>query len=225
MADWYSKFEMFSFQGTVTCLNMVDSFNAKRLLEVGCGPGLHSELIAKSFTPEKGLLVSCDFSPEMVNKMKTRYGESEFAKEEGVSVRISTEVDHTESSDSQCEGLNEEFDGKRVIGCVVDNMRLPFESNFFDGYVSNLSMMIVPNPDKQISECYRVLKAKSRACFTVWGRREGCKQFTIMTQALKNLGREVPDAPARNNFTDGNDPEGTKKKFEAAGFNEVKMWY
>jgi len=46
LADWYMKFEYFSFQGTTTCLNMVDSFNAERILEVGCGSGIHSEIIA-----------------------------------------------------------------------------------------------------------------------------------------------------------------------------------
>ena len=94
MAKWYSKFEYYSFQGTVTCLNMVDSFNSKRVLEVGCGPGLHSELIAKSFINDGALLVSCDFSPEMVKMMKERYADSGFTKEEGVSVNF-YEVDHT----------------------------------------------------------------------------------------------------------------------------------
>ena len=74
MSDWYQHFEKFSFQGTVTCLTMVDSFNKQRLLEVGCGTGTHSGLIAKDFIcPEKFLLVSCDFSTEMVTKMKNRY--------------------------------------------------------------------------------------------------------------------------------------------------------
>jgi trans-aconitate methyltransferase len=99
MAEWYSKFEYFSFQGTVTCLNMVDSFNSKRLLEVGCGPGLHSELISSSFIPENGLLVSCDFSPAMINLMKTRYSASA-SKQENISVSIDTEVNHTTSTDS-----------------------------------------------------------------------------------------------------------------------------
>jgi trans-aconitate methyltransferase len=108
-ADWYSKFEGFSFQGTVTCLNMVDSFNSDRLLEVGCGTGHHSELIAKSFTPANGLLVSCDFSTEMVKKMKERYAESDFVKDESVTVSVSTDIDHTTLEDSLCEEVNQKF--------------------------------------------------------------------------------------------------------------------
>jgi len=43
MAEWYAKFEHYAFQGTVTCCTMVDSHQKKRVLEVGCGPGFHSE--------------------------------------------------------------------------------------------------------------------------------------------------------------------------------------
>jgi len=126
---------------------MVDSFNSKRVLEVGCGPGLHSELIAKSFINDGALLVSCDFSHEMVKMMKERYADSGFTKEEGVSVSF-YEVDHTKSTDSRCEGLDQPIERKRVVGCIADNMRLPFDDSSFNAYVSNLSCMIVPNPMK-----------------------------------------------------------------------------
>ena len=86
-ADWYTTIEHKTFQGTITCLNMVDSLNSKRIIEVGCGPGLHSQLIAKSFMSKGSLLVSCDFSTEMVNKMKARYAASDLSKE-GISVQF-----------------------------------------------------------------------------------------------------------------------------------------
>jgi len=54
----------------------------------------------------KGELVSCDFSKEMVTKMKERYAQSDLSKDkEGFSVFVSTDLDHTLSGDSQCEGL------------------------------------------------------------------------------------------------------------------------
>ena len=112
MADWYQKFEHFAFQGTVTCCTMVDSYNKKRVLEVGCGPGFHSEQIALSWiSPDHSLLVSCDFSNEMVMKMKKRYEASDFTKREGVLVQIDAETDHTISENSQID-LPNEIDGK-----------------------------------------------------------------------------------------------------------------
>lgn len=112
MSDWYAKFEHFAFQGTVTCCTMVDSQNKKRVLEVGCGPGFHSEQIAKSWiSPDHSLLVSCDFSNEMVMKIKKRYEASDFSKREDVRVQIDTETDHTASETSQVD-LPTEIDCK-----------------------------------------------------------------------------------------------------------------
>ena len=48
-------------------------------------------------------------------------------------------------------------EGKKVIGCVADNMRLPFPTSYFDAYIANLSLMLVEYPERQIQESYRVL--------------------------------------------------------------------
>ena len=55
---------------------------------------------------------------------------------------IDAESDHTVDGDSVVE-LPEECEGKVVIGCVADNMRLPFVGEYFDAYVANLSLMLV----------------------------------------------------------------------------------
>ena len=36
------------------------------VLEVGCGPGKHSVMLAKEFLQEGGVLVSCDYSEKMI---------------------------------------------------------------------------------------------------------------------------------------------------------------
>ena len=55
---------------------------------------------------------------------------------------IDAESDHTVDGESVVE-LPEECEGKVVIGCVADNMRLPFVGEYFDAYVANLSLMLV----------------------------------------------------------------------------------
>jgi trans-aconitate methyltransferase len=70
MVEWYKRFEQYSLQSTVTCLAMTDAWNCDSILEVGCGPGLHSEFIAKNYLKSDSTLVSCDFSPQMVLAMK-----------------------------------------------------------------------------------------------------------------------------------------------------------
>ena len=44
------------------------------VIEVGCGPGLHSETIATAFLKGEGsVLVSCDFSSNMISMLNERY--------------------------------------------------------------------------------------------------------------------------------------------------------
>ena len=88
LVPWYKRHEQFSLQSTVTCLAMTESCNAGAILEVGCGPGLHSEFIARNYLKEGGVLVSCDFSKEMVVAMKDRYSESDFTKQPGNVVKL-----------------------------------------------------------------------------------------------------------------------------------------
>ena len=44
-----------------------------RVLEVGCGGGTHSIFMASCLLPRGGLLVSTDFSSDMLNTMKKRF--------------------------------------------------------------------------------------------------------------------------------------------------------
>ena len=65
--DWYqSTIEQYSTQGTLTCAIMTDMKNADRTIEVSCGPGKHSSLLASQFLKKGGVLVSCDYSMEMI---------------------------------------------------------------------------------------------------------------------------------------------------------------
>ena len=85
----------------MTCLSMVDSFQKKRVLEVACGSGIHSTLISKSFiAQEDSILVSCDFSKEMVTKLKQRYENCDLSNQENVYINIDLETDHTFKEDS-----------------------------------------------------------------------------------------------------------------------------
>lgn len=153
------------------------------VIEVGCGPGLHSETLARSFLRGSGsTLVSCDFSQAMVQKMEQRYAQSDYKRLDGNKVTIDLATDYASVENTDRVDLarimqeNQPYD-KLVYGCMADNMRLPFEDNTFEAYISNLSLMIVQHRERQISEAFRVLKAGSRACFTIWGRPENAQQF------------------------------------------------
>ena len=46
---------------------MSNIFKSKRILEVGCGPGLHAEIIANSLIQAGSIFVCTDFSESMIN--------------------------------------------------------------------------------------------------------------------------------------------------------------
>ena len=75
MADWYQKhIEIFSAQGMVTCAVMANVSQCKRVLEVACGPGCHTKILATSFlNRDGGVLVSCDYARGMINKLKETF--------------------------------------------------------------------------------------------------------------------------------------------------------
>ena len=83
LADWYEKkAEMFSIQGAVTCAAhaIQDTGKPQRVLEVACGPGRHSLMVAGTFLkPDGSVLVSCDISRVMVSKLSDNYSNSDFA--------------------------------------------------------------------------------------------------------------------------------------------------
>ena len=91
-------------------------------------------------------------------------------------------------------------------------------------------MMLIDDPKKQITEAYRVLKPGSKACFTVWGRRENTIVFTIVEQAKKNLiaKGELPaeeEKKEASNFDLSENIEEYSAFMKETGFNEVKYWY
>ena len=51
-----------------------------RILEVGCGSGVGSLSYASVILGGGSVLVSCDFSKEMVKLLKERYDSSDYAK-------------------------------------------------------------------------------------------------------------------------------------------------
>jgi ubiquinone/menaquinone biosynthesis C-methylase UbiE len=223
MTHWYRQFEQFSVQSTITCCAMTNSSQADAILEVGAGPGLHCEFIAKSYLKPGAILVSCDLSTEMIKCMESRFATSDFLQYKDASVHFDAETDYP--ADSTLKWNGDRPQGRHVFGCRADNQRLPFPDQYFSAYVSNLSMMIVGDYRQQISEAFRVLKPGSRACFSVWGRQENCLQFQITSMACERLGRPAPEGPPRTNFHLNEKKEEVCAEFLKAGFKDLKMWY
>ena len=124
---------------------------------------------------------------------------------------------------------------KLVYGCRASGSALPFPSNWFTAYVSNLVLQLIDSPEDQIREAYRVLKPDSVAAFTVWGRKENSMLFTAQGEAERRrkekAGQAVgkafpPEGPnSLSNFAFGYNIDRFLSVFRKAGFNQTKHWF
>ena len=119
MTEWYAQFEQYSLQSTVTCCAMTNAGQADAILEVGSGPGLHTEFIAKTYLKPGALLVSCDFAKEMVKLMKSRLETSDFLQYKDASVNVDCETDYPGDESLMWDGNRPE--GRHVFACRADN--------------------------------------------------------------------------------------------------------
>ena len=75
---------------------------SERTIEVGCGPGFHSSMLASNFLKTGAVLVSCDISSEMIKSLKQTY-ESEtcdFSKVPQNTFHIDTTTNFSEYGES-----------------------------------------------------------------------------------------------------------------------------
>mmetsp|Transcript_19374 Transcript_19374/g.32974 ORF Transcript_19374/g.32974 Transcript_19374/m.32974 type:complete len:99 (-) Transcript_19374:630-926(-) len=98
---------------------MVEVAKAKRVLEVACGPGRHSLMIAQNFlSPNGSVLVSCDFSNAMVKNLKALYSSPDFdyAQVPGNKYVVDTETDYLQFKNPEKTELQSKCDLDSIIG-------------------------------------------------------------------------------------------------------------
>jgi len=111
-----------------------------------------------------------------------------------------------------------------VYGYRANAERLPFNSEWFDCYVSSLCLHLVSNPGKMITEAARVLKTQGKACFTVWGRPEHTLYHHIGSIARQNLGMPIDPKTLKPFELEANIDQ-IKELMQQAGFTEIKHWF
>ena len=140
MADWYAKnIEIYSYQSWIYCVALANIKDKDRVLEVACGPGKHSTTLASCFLKKGGVLVSCDYSKNMVEKLSANYNtdENDYTLVKGNKFVGEMDKDFTEFADESCTKLKYQCDldsiiksqepfRKLVYGCQANNEILPF---------------------------------------------------------------------------------------------------
>jgi len=172
----------------------------KTLLDVGCGPGLGTKHAFTHLSADWSV-TGVDLSPAMVEHARA----------------LLTPPDATEATQA------------RVQLHAASAQQLPFNDNSMHAAMSNLCLMIVPEPSKALAELRRVLLPGARLAFSVWGDAARSPMFTATGKVLKKHGVVPPpapdDAPARSNFDLASDEEALRAQLQAAGFKDIIMWH
>jgi len=108
---------------------------------------------------------------------------------------------------------------KKAEVMVADAQSLSFPDHSFDRYIANLSLMLVPDANVTLRECFRVLKPGGVAAFSIWGDESKSPMMTIVPRLFPQITPPVVPAPSRSNFYLGKQgSEALKAQFQRAGF-------
>ncbi len=88
---------------------------------------------------------------------------------------------------------------------VGDAQSLPFPDNTFDAVVCGFGIIHVPNPQRVLSEMYRVLNPSGRVAVSVWTQPDQHNGFGLLYGAIKDnadMGVNLPHGPDFFQFSD-----------------------
>ena len=103
----------------------------------------------------------------------------------------------------------------------ANNESLPYPDEYFDCYISNLSLEHVENYKKQISESARVLQPKSFAGFSIPGRPDHSLMMSSIHEILAKHGFIKEIDYSKTHFYLSLDDQKLKKDFEEQGFENI----
>ncbi|NET59250.1 MAG: class I SAM-dependent methyltransferase [Symploca sp. SIO2E6] len=125
-----------------------------------------------------------------------------------------TGVDFSEAMVTKAQQLHPHI--KFVQGIAED---LPFEAAQFDAAVMNFGILHLADPDKAISEAFRVIRPQGKLAFSVWDLPEKAIGLQIVHEAIQaqgNLAIALPEGPPFFHFSN---PEHCIESLAKAGFN------
>ena len=218
-AESYSNnVEYSTLQGSTVLYTQTRSKYGKKIIEAGIGPGIGTRLFALVYMQPGAVYYCSDISPEMINIVAKNFNTSDLGKWDNISMTVLEESKMHNVEDFDSTNLT-----KRLFATPANNEKMPFPDASFDRYISGISMMAVDNHMNQIKEAYRILENGGIAGFSVWGRKENSLTFSVMPEAMKNLGIVTTTVPP--NFFKLNDDAKLKSDLESVGFTCVKTFY
>jgi len=190
-------------------------FQAEKLLELSCGGGKSISVVLSMKKPDCEYIAT-DISKNMLNLSMSRmeYIETDFKG----NLQFFDEFAFNEKEKTNYKNY---FPNNKTSFYLMNNEVLEFKDESFDICFSNLSLMIVENPEKMISESFRVLKKGGKAGFTVWGNQEKSLFFSLPKKIVQKYKINLPNDRGCFHL---NDRKLLITMFENAGFKNILCW-
>ena len=220
--DYEANAENVTLQSSMFLYSMTKVRNKQKVCEVGVGCGQAARLYISTLMRPGSSYFASDLSDAMVKTFIDRFNLSDTALNPKVKL---SKLEPGESHDyaKLIEDLGDEIERKIFIS-ELNNESLPYPDEFFDCYISNLSLMIVGNHHNQLLEAYRVLQPGGTVGFTVWGRKENTEFFALLPDILEKLDMFKPPEGHRTHFH-LSDKDSLVSDIKEAGFKKVKSYY
>lgn len=104
-----------------------------------------------------------------------------------------------------------------------DAEHLVFPSGFFDAAVCPFGLFHMADPDKAISEAWRVLKPGGKFAFTVWAPPEKHVFFKLVLGAISRHGSMDAPLPEAPHFFRFSEPAESQRALKIAGFSDITI--
>ena len=194
---------------------MAKCMSARRVLEVGAGAGLAAKIFVQSLMAPGSQYFITDIAEGMISETEKAINESGWLDQAGHKMQRLREDMRVDLAT-----LEPEVKDKSVFPLVADAMSLPFPDETFDSYTSQLTIPVVPEPKKMVSEAYRVLKKGGITAISAVGRENHTEFIGLYQDVVKAT---FPDLAVK--CTQETDYQEMKEMFVDAGFSSVKLFY
>ena len=104
-----------------------------------------------------------------------------------------------------------------------DAESLPFGEAQFAAAVMNFGILHLSQPEKAISEAWRVIRSGGKFAFAIWEKPADCVAFQIMLPAIETYGDANISLPEGPPFFKYSDAEYCQSSLQNAGFTNISV--